>query len=49
MTLLFARFQVNILDDSWVVLEFFKIREGVEKVLEVFRISPDGLVVSCIY
>ena len=34
--------QVNILEDSTVCIEFFKCKEGKERVVEVFRISPDG-------
>lgn len=40
---------VNILDDGYVCLEFIKLKDNQEKVLEVFRISPDGSSVSSIF
>ena len=39
---------VNILEDGWVCLEFFKSKNNEDKVLEVLKISPDGLTVSII-
>ena len=36
----------NIMDNSEVCLEFLKTKDGVEKVSEVLRISPDGMRVN---
>lgn len=36
------------MDDGFICLEFIKSRNGKEKILEVFRISADGSVVSFI-
>jgi hypothetical protein len=34
------------MDNSEVCLEFLKSKDGVEKVSEVIRVSPDGMRVS---
>ena len=34
--------QVNVLADGWVCLEFTKPHDGGERVVEIFRVSPDG-------
>lgn len=39
-------FQVNIMENGEVCLEFVKQKQKVEKVMEVFVISPDGMSVK---
>ncbi|ELU12783.1 hypothetical protein CAPTEDRAFT_221177 [Capitella teleta] len=37
---------VNILDDGTVCLEFFKVKNGEDRVLEVLKISADGMQIN---
>ena len=37
---------MNLLDDGQICLEFLKPRDGQDRIVEVFRISPDGRQVS---
>lgn len=41
--LIFINLQVNIMENGEVCLEFVKQKQKVEKVMEVFVISPDGM------
>ena len=42
----YLSFQVNILDDGRICLEFIRNKNSQDYVIEVLHISPDGLKVS---
>ena len=40
---------MHILDSGDVILEFFKKKDGSDKVLEVIKVSPDGTKVCDLF